>query len=71
MRRTLESRDSHRNGPDDSARNLLDDAAHDEVRNLPKPRELFFEAGIVLGAALGLCVGVDVVLTILGIPDVY
>ena len=40
-------------------------------QNSPKPQELFLEAGIVLAAALVLCGAVDLVLTVLGVPQPY
>ena len=35
----------------------------------PRPQELFYEAGIVLGTTLGLVFGVDVLLTLLNVPS--
>jgi hypothetical protein len=69
MRRTFESQDTHWNGTK-TAHLSSYDVAHG-AGNWPKPSELFFETGIVLAAALGLCAVVDVILAIAGIPDVY
>ena len=70
MRRTLESLNPRWNWPGVSSAKLSDDNP-EEAERWPTASALFFESGIVLTAALGTCVVVDLLLTILGIPDVY
>jgi hypothetical protein len=38
------------------------------AREWPKPGELLLETGIILAAALGVAVGMEVILSALGIP---
>ena len=70
MQRMLESQDTTWNWGDNPSE-TFSRAGTDEVENWPMPREVFFEAGIVLGAALGTCAAVDLLLTILGVPQIY
>jgi hypothetical protein len=70
MPRTLESRDAHWNWPGPSSEALSHDRS-DKAEQWPTPSVLFFQSGIVMGAALGTCALVDLFLMILGIPDVY
>ena len=68
-RRMLET-DARWNWQDNPLQTLSHDST-ESAEKWPTPNELFFETGIVLGAVLGICAAVDVLLTVLGIPDVY
>ena len=69
-RRMLDTSHAGWSWPDDLSAAFSQRAPRD-AEEWPTSAELFLESGIVLVTALGTCAAVDVLLTVLGIPDVY